>query len=159
MTQLLRKQNRSQDCSLSRIAGGCLCFFAAGCVDSGQLFFLLFCAPIDIKGVCSCLKSSSAEAAGVLSVYKAIDICAQDSAFLSAAHSHQSAPTLLIRAITGSTATVDYFWGASVPNSNEISHHIQQLPYASCDAPSTSGTHFLVICLSLMAAQSHAASR
>lgn len=92
-------------------------------------------------------------------VYKAIDICARDSAFLSVAHSHQSAPTLLIWAITGSTATVDYFWGVSVPNSNEISHHIQKLPYASCDAPSTSGTHFLVICLSLMAAQSHAASR
>lgn len=101
----------------------------------------------------------TAEAAGVLRVYKAIDICARDSAFLSAAHSHQSAPTLLIRAITGSTATADYFWGVSVPNSNEISHHIQKLPYASCDAPSTSGTPFSVICLSLRAAQSHAASR
>lgn len=75
MTQLLRKQNRSHDCSLSRIAGGCLCFFAAGCVDSGQLFFLLFCAPVDIKGVCSCLKSSSAEAAGVLCLQSHRHLC------------------------------------------------------------------------------------
>lgn len=68
-------------------------------------------------------------------------------------HSHQSVPTLFIRAITGSTAAVDHFWDVNVPNGNEISHHIQKLPYASCDAPSTSGTHFLVISLSLMAAQ------
>lgn len=62
-------------------------------------------------------------------------------------------------AITDSTATVGYFWDISIPNSNEISHHIKNMPYASFNVPSTSGTHFLVICLSLMAAHSHAAGR
>lgn len=62
-------------------------------------------------------------------------------------------------AITGSTATVDYFWDVSIPNSKEISHHIKNMPYASCNVPSTSGTHFLMIFLSLMAAHSHAAGR
>ena len=56
-------------------------------------------------------------------------------------------PALFTWAVTRSKATVDYFWGVSVPNSDEISQHINT-PYASHNVPSSSGIQFLVIYVS-----------
>lgn len=143
MIQLLWKQNRFHDCSLSLITDCCLCFFSAGMFGLGQFVFLFFCAHWPISRVSVLVWNlSPAEGANVINTYKPSTfvygtVCSSLQLIPTG-----SAPALFIRAITGSKATVDYFWDVSVSN-NEISHHIKNMPYnASYHVPSTSSTHF-----------------
>lgn len=79
--------------------------------------------------------SSLTKGANIIGIYEAINICIW-AVFVCSSFLIKSAPALFIWATTNSKANVDDFRGTSVPNSNEMSHRIKNMPHdAACNVP------------------------
>lgn len=144
MTQLLWKQNHSHYRRWSLMASAIYASFLLGCLDLGNLSFCSSMLIADLRQRCLFwfkiyqqlreLMLSISTKLSNLSMGQFTSLC---SSFPPVS----TDPALFIWAVTGARATVGYFWGISVPNSKEISHHIKNIAYsASYSVPRTSGT-------------------
>lgn len=158
MTRLLWKQNRSHDCSLSLITDCRLCFFSPDTFGLGPLISPLFSVHRPVSRVLFEIHHYLRELISPISTKPSTFACGA-VCFSLQLISNQVSTCSVHRSHHWFKASVDDFWGVSVPNSN-ISHHIKNMSYnASCNVPSTSGTHVWWFMSQLMAARSHSAGR